>query len=176
MSAAWPRRGVLMLGCGLGLAGCGFQPVYAPASSAAAGSPSKELAAINVGVIPDRPGQLLRQALQERLANDNGTPHRYDLRLQFAVTGEGIAILQSNFATRIRLIGTANWTLVADNPARTRLTSGSARVLDGLNLFDQQYFASDLENEAVQKRIAEHLADQIAMQLALYFRKHPSAG
>ncbi|HEY8288806.1 MAG TPA: LPS assembly lipoprotein LptE [Acetobacteraceae bacterium] len=176
MSAALPRRGFLALAAGLGLTGCGFQPVYMPATSGAASAASRDLAAVNVPVIPDRPGQLLRQALQERLANDNGTPHRYDLQLSFAVTGEGIAILQSNFATRVRLRGTANWTLIAQNPAKTRLTSGSAHTLDGFNILDQQYFASDLENEAVQKRIAENLADQIAMQLALYFRKHPSAG
>ena len=51
------------------------------------------------------------------------------------------------------------------------LTSGSARAIDGVNIFDSQYFAADLETEAEQKRIAENLATQIATQLAIWFRQ-----
>ena len=55
------------------------------------------------------------------------------------------------------------------------MTSGFARTSDALNIFDTQYFAADLENEALQKRMAEALADQITMQLAIYFRKRAAA-
>ena len=44
-----------------------------------------------------------------------------------------------------------------------------------MNILDSQYFALDLENEAVQKRVAEALADQIAIQLAAYFRRRAAA-
>lgn len=44
-----------------------------------------------------------------------------------------------------------------------------------MNILDSQYFALDLENEAVQKRIAETLADQITIQLAAFFRKRAAA-
>ena len=44
--------------------------------------------------------------------------------------------------------------------------------MDGLNVLDEQLFASDLEGEAVQGRMAEALADQITLQLAAYFNKH----
>ena len=40
-----------------------------------------------------------------------------------------------------------------------------------MNNLDSQIFAADLENEAIQKRLAEALADQITLQLAAYFRK-----
>ena len=73
--------------------------------------------------------------------------------------------------TRLRLIGNATYTLHAHDPKRTTLTSGSARALDGVNIFDSQYFAADLEVEAQQKRIAENLATQIATQLAIWFRQ-----
>ena len=92
-----------------------------------------------------------------------------------AIAGEGIAIQPDSTATRIRTIGSANWTLIAQDPGRTRLTSGSARAVDGLNIFDAQYFAADLENEAVQRRLAEALADQITIQLAAYFRRRATA-
>jgi LPS-assembly lipoprotein len=167
-----PRRAFLALGSGVALAGCGFQPVYMPTASGRPGPSQRELAAINVDLIPDRPGQLLRQALQERFEGAGDiTARHYDLSVQFWIAGQGIGIQQDTTTTRVRLIGRANWSLTAQDPGRTRLTSGSARAADALNNLDTQIFAADLENEAIQKRLAEALADQITLQLAAYFRK-----
>lgn len=166
------RRRLLLLGAGVSLSGCGFHPVYMPTVSGQPGVAQRELAAINVNLIPDRPGQLLRQALQERFEGaGDSVARRYDLTVGFWIAGEGIAITPSSVATRVREIGNANWTLIAQDPGRTRLTSGYAKAVDGLNVFDTQYFAYDLESEAVTKRLAEALADQITLQLAAYFRK-----
>ena len=44
-------------------------------------------------------------------------------------------------------------------------------VLDGVNVFGSQYFATDLEVEARQKSIADTVATQIATQLAAWFRQ-----
>jgi LPS-assembly lipoprotein len=166
------RRHFLALAGSAALSGCGFQPVYMPTASGKAGVAQRELAAIEVDIIPDRPGQILRQALQDRLAmGASGVAYRYDLHVGFGVSGEGIAIRQDNTTTRIRLIGNATYTLVAQDPGRTTITSGTARAVDGFNIFDEQYFASDLENEVVQRRLAEALADQITLQLAVFFRK-----
>jgi LPS-assembly lipoprotein len=163
---------MLLLASGAALSGCGFHPVYMPTASGQAGVAQRELAAIQVGIIPDHPGQLLRQALQDRLEMGvSGVPRRYDLTVAFGIAGEGIAIQPDTTVTRIREIGSASWTLVAQDPGRTRVTGGSATAVDGLNIFDTQYFAADLESEAVQKRLAEALADQITLQLATFFRK-----
>jgi hypothetical protein len=51
------------------------------------------------------------------------------------------------------------------------LLSGTARSVDAFNVLDQQYFAADLSNEMVQKRIAEAVADQITLQLVAYFNR-----
>ncbi|MDR3531928.1 MAG: LPS assembly lipoprotein LptE [Rhodopila sp.] len=161
----------LCLGSLATLGGCGFQPVYMPTASGKAGVAQRELASVYVGIIPERPGQLLRQALQERFGNDSGTPSAYDLQVSFGIAGEGIAIETSNLATRIRLTGNASWILLAHDPKRTALTTGNARAIDGVNIFDSQYFAADLEVEAEQKRIAENIATQIATQLAVWFRE-----
>jgi LPS-assembly lipoprotein len=166
------RRQVLGLAFGASLAGCGFQPVYMPTASGKAGVAQRELAAIHVAIIPDRPGQLLRQALQNRFeGSGSGVAQRYELRVGFGIAGDAIAILPDSNPTRIREIGSASWTLVAQDPARTTITSGSAKAVDGYNLINAQYFASDLENEVVQRRLANALADQITMQLAVYFRR-----
>lgn len=153
------------------LAGCGFQPIYMPTASGKPGVAQRELASVYVAIIPDRPGQLLRQALQRRFGDDAGVTSAYDLRVSFSISGEGIAIETNNIATRIRMIGTANWTLVAHDAAHSTLTAGAARSLDGVNVFDEQYFAADLETEVVQGRIAENLAQQITTQLAIWFRQ-----
>lgn len=153
------------------LGGCGFQPIYMPTASGKPGVAQRELAAIYIPPITERPGQLLRQALQERFGDDSGTPPAYELQVTYSIAGEGIGIETNNIATRIRLNGNASWTLVSHDPPHTALTSGSARSIDGFNIIDSQYFAADLENEAVQKRIAETLATQITNQLAVWFRQ-----
>jgi LPS-assembly lipoprotein len=161
----------LCLGAVAALGGCGFQPVYMPTASGKTGAAARGLQTVYVGIIPDRPGQVLRQALQERLGSDSGIPSQYDLQVNFSIPGEGIAILPNAIATRVRLIGYANWTLLARDAGRTRLLAGSARSIDGINIINAQYFAADLETEAAQRRIAQNLADQITTQLAIWFRQ-----
>jgi LPS-assembly lipoprotein len=156
---------------GAPLAGCGFQPVYMRTASGKTGAAQRDLSTVFVENIPERPGQLLRLALQERLGDDSGTPASYDLHVSFGIAGQGIAIETNDIATRLRLIGTASWSLLDHDPKRTTLTTGSAQALDAVNIFDSQYFAADLEVEAEQKRIAENLATQIATQLATWFRE-----
>jgi LPS-assembly lipoprotein len=153
------------------LAGCGFQPIYMPTASGKAGPAQRELASVHVGIIPDRPGQVLRQALQERLGDDSGTPSAFDLNVSFGISGEGIAIERDTIATRIRLIGSASWVLVSRDGKQTVLTSGSARSFEGVNIFGSQYFAADLETEAKEKRMAEDIATQIATRLGIWFRQ-----
>ncbi len=170
-----PRRNLLALGAAAALAplaGCGFQPVYMPTASGSAGPATRELAAIHVGIIPDRPGQLLRQALQVRFRGAGGEHSTlYDLSVVYWITGEGIGIQPDNSTTRIRLIGNANWTLIGRDPARSLITSGFARSLQSFAIFDQQFFNGDLETEQYDGRIADEIADQIALRLAAFFRQ-----
>lgn len=175
--AAIGRRGLLtalLVPLALPLAGCGFQPIYMPTASGKPGVAERELAAVNVALIPDRPGQLLRQALQQRMASDGSGLKRYDLRVSYWIAGEGVSVLTDNSATRLRLTGNANWVLVAADPSQARLTQGSARTIDAANIFNQQFFALDMQNDVVQRRIAEQVAEQIATQLALWFRQRVS--
>ena len=165
------RRRLLALG-GTGLlAGCGFQPVYMPTATGKPGPAERNLAAIHVNLIPDRPGQELRQYLQARLGSDSGIPARYNLQVAFSVAGEGIGILTDTIATRIRLTASASWTLSTADGSQPHVTSGAARAMDAFNVLDQQYFASDIDNEAEQRRLASAIADQITTELAAYFRR-----
>jgi LPS-assembly lipoprotein len=114
--------------------------------------------------------------LQDRLeGSGSGAARRYLLAVSYGIAGEGIAIQQDSAVTRIRVIGRAEWTLRAQDPARTEMTRDIARAVDGFNVFNNQFFALDLENEAAQRRLADTLADQIVLQLAAYFRRQPPA-
>ncbi len=157
----------------LALPGCGFHPLYG--GDGPEGGPARSgLELIAVAIIPERVGQLLRQALQARFDHgDAPAAKRFDLAVQFGIGNEGLSVQHDNTTTRLRFIGQASWTLTTRDAARATVTSGSARAVDGLNLFDQQYFAQDLQTETVQRRIAEAVADQITSQLAMYFDRHP---
>jgi LPS-assembly lipoprotein len=166
---------MLGLCAGTALAGCGFQPVYRRTATGQAGPAQRNLAAISVDRIPDRPGQLLRQALQERFGSDaDGAQHRYALAVSYRIAGEGISVQPDSVATRVRLIGYADWTLRTVNGGPGTITTGSARAIDGFDMLDQQYFASDLSTEQTQHRLASAMADQIALQLAVFFRHRAS--
>ncbi|MBW4091620.1 MAG: hypothetical protein HIU82_10980 [Proteobacteria bacterium] len=159
-----------------GLGGCGFQPVYMPTATGAPGPAERELAAIHVAIIPDRPGQLLRQALQQRFEGaGDATRRRYTLTVNYWIAGQGIGVLPGTTATRIRMIGNANWVLTSNDAAHTRIYSGFARAVDGLNIFDQQYFASSMETSVVYHQLAHEIADQITLRLASLFRARANA-
>jgi LPS-assembly lipoprotein len=162
----------------LSLPGCDWQPVYGGAHGDATGPASAGFAETSVALIPERSGQLLRQALQTRFdRGSGGMGQRYELTISgLAISGEPVAIQRDNTTSRVRLVGVAPWALVSLGPQRRTLVSGQARVADGYNVIDQQYFASDLESEAVQHRMIDALAEQITLRVATYFRQHQSGG
>ncbi len=166
-------RRVLVIGCAAATSACGFHPVYGTVS---AGAGQARLAEVYVGLIPNRPGQLLRQALQARLEGSSAdTPKRYSLSVGFAESVQGLNVQADNSTTRNRDISTATWSLhLVDNPAAT-LASGTARSLDGYNILDEQFFYATLEQEETQRRQAEALANQIALALGVYFDRTAGA-
>ena len=166
---------VCIAGAAAGLAGCGFHPVYAPRSGGGGGGQAV-LGTIRVAAIGERTGQLLRQELQARLDHGDALAKRYELVANFGLTVDAIGIQTDTSSTRLRYVGTSNWTLRTMGTPGVFVTSGNARSLDGLNILDQQYFEADLAGETVTKRLAANLADQITLALASYFARTPTAG
>lgn len=170
------RRRALIAGGGTALGGCGFHPLYLPASGGKPGAASAGLSAVYVPVIAERAGQLLRQALQRRTeGSGSGIAKKYELVAAPALASEAIAIQRDTSTTRVRLIGTATWSLRELNLQHTVLTSGTSRVVDGYNILNQQYFAADLESEAAVRRTMETLADLIVTQVATWFDRQGGA-
>ena len=93
--------------------------------------------------MPERQGQLLRQALQARLAGTGESVTRlYELTGGLAIGAEGIGIQQDSSSTRTRFTASSNWRLTKLDVASTLVTSGVARAVDGININDQEYFAA----------------------------------
>ena len=169
------RRAFLAGGGAAALGGCGFRPLYLP-EGVAGSVASAELAAVYVPVIAERSGQLLRQALQQRMEGPGlGIAKKYDLITYPAITGEGIAIQRDSSTTRIRLNASAAWTLRMLNLEHTVLTTGNSRIVDGYNILNAQYFAADLENDAAFRRITGALADQIVLQVGIFLKRRAEA-
>lgn len=117
----------------------------------------------------------MRQALQARLDGDgNVLVRKYELSAAVRFASEGIVIQRDNSTSRIRVDATATWVLRALTPARPVVAQGSARLLDGFNILNQQFFAAELENDVVQRRLVGALADQIILQIAAHFQRAPS--
>ena len=163
-------RRALMVGL-LGLGGCGFRPVYLPRGPSEPGF-ADVLSQIYVPVLPERSGQLLRQALQARLDGaGEGGARKYELAPSLRLGSDAIGIQRDNSTSRMRIDASVTWvlrSLTADKPV---VTQGTARLLDGYNIIDQQFFAAELNNDSVQRRIMVGLADQIVLQLAAYFQR-----
>jgi LPS-assembly lipoprotein len=172
------RRGLLAVlptAVALVLGGCGWHSPYAPSAEGQAGPGRTGLGLVNIPVVPERAGQELREALQARFDHgDAPVAKKYDLTINYGVGTEGLGIQPDNSTTRIRIIGNVSWALVTRDARRATVTSGQARVVDGLNPFNEQYFAQDLETEAVIRRVSEALAEKITADLALWFDKHPA--
>lgn len=169
MRARQIRRRILLGAPLCLLGGCGFTPLYAPASS---GAPSSDLAKVFVAVIPDRPGQLLREALQVRLEGSGTDAARiYTLRVNYGVSSEAIGINPDSSSSFVRMRASANWSLVPLAPGSPPLTAGLAVAQDSYSVIVNQYFYSDLYTSAIYRRLADEIADQIVLRLAGYFRK-----
>ncbi len=166
-------RRALLAGLPLALAGCGFEPLYAPRNG---GGLPAELAAVRVANIPERSGQLLRRALEQRLDNSRpGTATRYELRVGLTYASDLQGYREDGFITRLRVQAVADFVLVSLAAEEAELLRGAARATDAFNIPDLRFFAADISREAMERRLVETLAEDILRRVALEFRRRGEA-
>ncbi len=164
-------RCLLLLALCVPAVGCGFHPLYSTGPK----SVDAQLPDIFVANIPGRPGQQLRQSLQQRLAgSSDASPQGYTLQVSYALNSEAVGIHGDNTSARTRIVARANWVLSSVAPSPVMLASGSTRAVDGFNNVETQYFAATLAAETTYGRIADNLADSITTQVATWFASHPN--
>lgn len=148
------------------IGGCGLQPVYSGGSRGAAAT---TLASVDVPVIPDRAGFLVRQALLERIGGrgDGGrSAYRLEIKLDDSISGLGVRGDDSISRERRQL--RARWQLI-EAAGGTVVIDAASRADAGVDVVESEYAVIVAENAALE-RLADDIAGQIAARVALYAR------
>lgn len=155
----------------LALSGCGFTPLYGGRQGTTA---SATLETVQVQNIPNRTGQILRQTLQQDFYR-NGQPVQalYLLSVDYDITQTDEGVQEDSSTTRTRFTAAAHWRLSPIGQPGQTLLAGNAIATDALNILDQQYFAANLETQALNQPLAQEVSAQITAQLVAWFRAHP---
>lgn len=163
----------------LALAACGLSPVYGTYANGSTSTPvATALDSIYIDVIPDRPGQKLRNILIDRMvATGRNTAGEAAYKLQVAGLSEsiyGLGIAKDATATRSQIRLATSFTLfdmrgLKPVPVFTR----SVSAVSSFNTLASQYTTLVTEDDARDQTI-RLLSDQIVTQLEMYF-SNPAA-
>jgi LPS-assembly lipoprotein len=161
------RRATLLLACAASLTalvGCGFRPLYGqmPGSLRV----TEELARVRVPPIPDRPGQILRNNLLDRLT-PRGEPREaaYVLEVRLAEPRQTLALRRDDVISRFAYSANAGFNL---RDASGRIVfSGSSGFSTDYEVTNSE-FATLSSRENARVRVLELIADDIRSQLAEY--------
>ena len=165
----WWSKAFLVVGVlTLGPAGCGFEPMYARPTGGGTTVIGTQLSTIRVNGIQDRKGQLLRNALVQRLS-PLGEPARPSPTLEVTLSSaqENLAERSDGRASLGRMFVTATYRLFpmgAEQPA----FSGNSRSVVSYRLLGPRYSSVAVERDAEERALSE-LAEDIGNQLGTYF-------
>ncbi|WP_372002986.1 LPS assembly lipoprotein LptE [Tistrella mobilis] len=173
-----PRRLVLaaaMATAALTLSACGFRPLY---SETAASRPAvtEQLAAVAVGPVPDRAGQIYRNSLERLLAGEGrGNPGRYRLDSAIRITETGLAINEDATASRYNVRVAVTYRLIApnagDNKTDRLLADGTVTQINGYDQISAPYATLVSRQDAIERALQE-AAREVHTRLAIYFDQH----
>lgn len=150
------------------LGGCGFQPMYGDHSSAA--SMAME-SGVEIGNIPDRNGQYLRNLLIDRMyqkGRPSDAPYLLTIApLRTELTNLGIR--KDATSTRAMLQVYTVLTLL-DRTTNTVVLERRVRAVGGYNQLDNQ-FATRVSEHSVSNHMLEELSDTIVTEVSLYLNR-----
>jgi len=136
----------------------------------------RAMAAVRVGPMYERNGQVMRRILQRNMeGREPGVQGRYDLQVLLVSAIELLGFTNQGLASRIRVTASATWVLSSLSDPPQVLERGSARTLDAFNVPDLQFFASDASNEDMQRRLVVELSDRVTVGVAIALRRHLTA-
>lgn len=164
----WWSKTVLVAGIlALGLAGCGFEPMYAK-RGAQTSVVADQLAGIRVAGIEDRQGQILRNALVSRM-NPLGESARQTHTLEVFLNSaqENMAERNDGKASLGRMLIIANFRLIGTGDKASSY-SGTSRSIVSYRLLGPTYGSTAVERDAENRALVD-LAEDIRTQIATYF-------
>lgn len=157
----------------LPLGACGFSPLYAERSS---GSVTSELAAIDVIAPENTLGRELKYGLLDILSNSGNPPANpaYRVELSPRIYDENVAIEQDAEVTRKNRVLVVPFRLV-DTATKQAVLRSTSRSRSSYNRVDSE-FANIVSARDAQSRIAKEVAEDIKLQLGIYFDRQAMAG
>lgn len=156
----------------LAVSGCGYRPVYGEQGAVAGDGARAYLGSVKIAGIADRRGQLLRNYLLDRM-NPQGEPAapRYVLSVNTIESTRVTDSRPDGTATRADIILNARFNL-RDAASDAVVFVERSEAVATYNLLTARFGSVASEDEA-RRRAAEQLADQIALQVALFLnRRH----
>jgi LPS-assembly lipoprotein len=151
------------------VAACGFEPLYARRSGG--GSTYDQLSAVQIEPIEDRSGQLLYNALRDRM-NPEGVPQRpvYRLSVKLNESLSERATRSDEFATRADVTVTAVYRLTRASDGAQLFTSRS-QVTSSYNILGSEAMFANLTSEKdARARAIEELAQVMTARLGVALR------
>jgi LPS-assembly lipoprotein len=149
----------------VGLAACGFQPLYGTFGNKTADTTFRS---IYVEPIPDRVGYQLRSNLLD-LFDAPPTPQgaKYRLRIELRAEEKGLALEETATVTRFSYHLTARYQLLRTGNTEI-LKKGIVYSLTSYNVVQSPYATVVAEKDA-QDRAAQDIAERLRTELAVYF-------
>lgn len=155
-----------------GLAACGFRPLYGDRGVQALSS--DELSAVQIDLIRDREGQMLRNELLDRFqAAGSAVKPRYGLSIGLRTSRTALGIRTDDTASRVNLTMVANY-VVRDIATGTVLFSGQARSIDSFDILDSDFASTISEADAVRRAVLD-LSEQITTRVSIVLSKYKTA-
>ena len=149
------------------LAACGFEPLYGDRVGEA---PTRlELAAVEVGPIPERLGQQVRNALVDRLNPGGGEAPRYRLEMRLRKTSDTFGFRSDESVSRASLRLDADFRLM-DLASGEFIHQDSARSTATYDVVQSDFATVSAERDA-ERRTSEQLADIVTARLGVFFRE-----
>lgn len=150
------------MGAALAVSGCGFAPIHAQGS----GASSKALAAIDIQLIADRSGQMLRNELLQKMQPRGPAPARYTLSVTLRESLANLGIRKDEVATRANLTLAASFTIAELGGAKRKFV-GSARSVNSYNILTSD-FATLSAREDARRRGVNQLALEIRERTSVW--------
>jgi len=168
------RRQILRLCCAvsgagavLGLAGCGFRPVYGTGSADGGNNAADDLAATRIGIIEDRDGQILHNLLLDRF-NPGGRPanplHSLSTEVSISVTALGTQIDETTTRSQVTVV--ANSVLSAFGGSH----AFKSQIVATYSSTESEYVSSVSEQDAIERAMVV-IADDLRLQIATFFER-----
>lgn|GEM_PF-3066398 len=163
------KKTLIVIGVAVALSQCGFKPML----SSENGEILKAFQQIDIPVIANREGQIMRNELKKMFYVEGPSDvKRYELRVTTSSSDRNMSYLSDQTAGRKNVTVTAKYTLY-DIENKKILTSGSLSRQGYYTVSTASSFGTIISAERVKMDAVLLVARDMRVQIANYFMKHP---